>query len=108
MNDTLGINEEMLNSLIIELGQYEDQLSDIFNNMEESSINASNNFKCEGGKTFALKFESIKSCFPQIKSNLETYQSDLIRAKDSTSRINEVVCRKFEEAVSNIGQSANK
>lgn len=108
MNDTIGINEDMLNSLIIELGQYEDQLSDIFNNMEESAINAGTNFKCEGGKLLSQKFESIRNCFPQIKNNLETYQADLIRAKDSNSRIDEEVCRKFEEAISNIGKSANK
>lgn len=105
-NEAIGINEELLNDMIIELGNYEEQISEIFNGMEDSVANALSSYECSSNSIFSQKFSELKNNFPQIKSNLETYQSDLIRAKDSNARINEENCRKFETAISNIGKVA--
>lgn len=106
--DVIGINEDALNSLIVELGNYEEQLVDILNGMEDAVSNAMPFFKCDASNIFVDKFNNIKNNFPLIISNLETYQADLIRAKDNNARIDEETCKKFELAIGNIGKVAKK
>lgn len=104
--DVIGTNDELIDELVVELNNYEDQISDIFNNMEDSVAEALSSFKCTSKSIFSQKFDNLKKNFSTIKSNLESYQKDFILAKDSNARINEVMCKNFEKSISDLSSNA--
>ena len=106
--DVIGINEENLNNLILELGNRNDTILDLFNQIEDKVINSQTFFKCESGNAFRTKFESIKAGFPQIKQNLEVYCTDLINAKTGNIEIDSTALRKAMNGAENLKDLTKK
>lgn len=108
MNDIIGTNDEGLNNLTLEIRSYKDEISNIFNSLEDSVVNLRDSYKCEAGSVFDQKFNNLKRNFPILKNNLDTYADDLIRAKDNHSKVDLNSVRTIEQAISNIKDVTNK
>jgi hypothetical protein len=87
MEDVIGVNDENMNSLILEIGNERDSISNIFNSFEDSMSHVAECLKCPAGETIVRKFQDIQKNFSQITNNLDVYGEDLIRAKANGARI---------------------
>ncbi len=108
MNEVTGINEDRINNLILEIGNYQDEVSNIFNSIEDTVNNLYSGYVCEAGSVFSRKFDTMKRNFPTVKKNMETYAEDLIRAKDNTARVVTNASSVVQTGISNISDVTRK
>lgn len=107
-NDIVGINEEGLNELILHVSDKLDEVSMALNGLEDAVNSLSNGFDCTAKKAFMEKFEEMRENFPIVKENIESYISDLIKARDNTIGLKSVVVNVIDAGISHIEDVTNK
>lgn len=81
MNDTSGINEKGLDSLILKLTDTADQIHALLNNIDSLVAGTAEYFACDMGDEFRKHFEEQRPNFETICDNIITYSNDLVKVK---------------------------
>lgn len=72
------INEDDLGSLSLEILDYVDRISEIFDKLNDCVSKLPNSYQGESCRDFMRKYQEVSAYFPIIKSNITTYSDDLI------------------------------
>ena len=108
MEDVIGINSERLDSLIFDIGNERDEISNILNSIEDTQSHLTECYKCPAGVNFATKFNGVATNFPQITQNLDVYAEDLIRAKSNNARLDFKAQTVANQAIIHLEDLTNK
>lgn len=77
-NINLGINDVGLQNLSYDFLTIADNISIIFDKIEQNMAKLEEYLKCEATKDLNEKIETIKKNFPIIKKNIISYSDDMI------------------------------
>ncbi len=80
-SDVIGINEEKLDQLIIEIGDAADRINNKFNLLERLVADTSSFFECEVGDRYRNNFNLTKANFAIVNKNILAMSSELVKAK---------------------------
>lgn len=108
MSDVIGINEERMNSMILDIGDCNDAIMSLFLQMEDVVDRTTQSYQCEAGNAFRNVFSETQTSFNTLQRNLEMYSSDLVRAKDNNAQIDSKALKLAIEAASNIRDISKK
>lgn len=72
------ISEDDLGSLSLEILDYVDRISEIFDKLNACIDKLPNHYQGEPCREFMNKYQELSTYFPIIKGNLTTYSDDLI------------------------------
>ena len=79
--NTVGINEQKIDKLVLDINNYAERINNVLNNMEDL-VNSTNSFFLEEvGNEFRNNFKQLSSNFPTVKTNILSYSQDLIKVK---------------------------
>lgn len=77
MNNIIGINEQNLKKLILEIYDYRDKMSKIFDSMQTLIFNTKDYYIGQDGDALRSEFAKISSNFDTVLNNVKSYGSDL-------------------------------
>lgn len=80
-NDVLGINEDNLKKMVLEIYDYAEKINSILNTIDDLMLDTSQNFEIEGNKDLYSKFDLVKTNFLTIKDNINSYGETLLNAE---------------------------
>ena len=75
---SLGINDVGLQNLSYDFLTIADNVSVIFDKIEQNMEKLEEHLKCEATKDLNEKIETIKKIFPVIKRNIISYSDDMV------------------------------
>lgn len=79
MYDTVeGINEEELSSLTIEILDYADRISEIFDKLDDTIEKLPSCYQGKPCKEILSKYKDLSSNYSTIKDNITSYSDDLL------------------------------
>ena len=78
----IGVDEDGIDNLILDINDKIELCNSILNNIEDCVDNVLVKYKTNDKALMQQKFESLKSNFPILINNLESYSSDLVRVKN--------------------------
>ncbi len=81
--NTLGVNEEKISKLVLDINEYLDKIDQTFNYMEETVDQVSTSFQCDAGEKFQSQFNETKKNFKIVHNNIASYSNDLIQVKSN-------------------------
>ena len=108
MEDVIGTNDERMDSLILEIGNERDSISNILNSYEDAMSRVGDYLKCPAGEIFVNKFQTLQKNFSQITANLDVYCEDLIRAKTNGSNIDFSATTVANQAIVHVDDFTNR
>ena len=73
----LGINETRLQELSVEVLDYRDKISEIFDKLDACIDKLSNCYRGKPSEKLIEKYEEIKLNFPNVKASVKNYADDL-------------------------------
>lgn len=76
-NDVLGINDEKLKKLILDIYDCRDKISKLLQDAEYVAQSTKTFYKTEDGEMFRSRFKKFSSNFPVVLSNVKSYGLDL-------------------------------
>lgn len=85
--DVVGINEQAINKLIMDIYDCADRINIILNSIDDIVAGTSSYFVNESANNFRRKFEQLKLNFPTVNYNIKSYAEDLTKLKNSYSNI---------------------
>lgn len=81
--DVIGINEQAIEKLILDVYDYADRINNILNAMDDVVQGTTSYFNDDSSNNFRHKFEQLKINFPIVNHNIQTYGEDLVRLKNN-------------------------
>ena len=90
-----GIDEVGMDNLILDINDKIDLCNSILNDIEDCVDNVLLKYQSDDKSLMQQKFQELKSNFPILISNLETYSSDLVRVKNGYHSIDEIASAKI-------------
>lgn len=94
MSNTIGINENLMDNMILDLKDRIDLCSGLLNEIEDSANHSLENYNSYDKNLLKQKWQNIKSNYPTLLSNLETTTNDLVRAKNGYKVVDKVATTK--------------
>ena len=76
-NQLMGISEQNLKKLILEIYDYRDKMSKILNTAEKLIYDTKNYYQSKDGEELRKKFEIFSSNFAIFLKNIQSYGEDL-------------------------------
>lgn len=99
--DVVGINEQILDKLILDIYDYADRINRTLNSIEDVVAGSSSYFNDDVANSFRYKFEQLKLNFPMVNHNILSYANDLVKVKrnfsDTTSDMIYTIKKKTNE-----------
>ena len=95
--DVIGINEEKLDQLIMEIGDIADRINNKFNLLENLVSESSSFFECEAADRYRNNFNLIKVNFAIVNKNILAMSSELVKAKARLYNIEDEVKIEFSK-----------
>lgn len=102
MNNTSGINDEKLDSLVLDIYDYADRINQILNNIDELISMSNEYFKCESADQLKKRYQELELSFPVLKQNILNCANDLVKAKYSYQDIDSNVKQVVLQGISKI------
>lgn len=92
MNDiVVGINESRLSELALEITDYNDRISEIFDNIDSLMRKLPNSYQGKPCTDLMNYYTSLASSYGPIKQNIKSYSDDLIslirKLKENDARL---------------------
>ena len=84
----VGINEDGLKRLILELEEYQEKIQTVYHSLEECQAEALKGLNDDAASIFLKKYREMGHCFETVKNNIQTYKDDfqsVIRGYQQTS-----------------------
>ena len=82
-----AINEDLIDRLILNLGEYAERSNKIINEINTLAADTKNYYDCENGDKFRTKCEQITSEKNTLNKNILSYTNDLVKLKAHFARI---------------------
>ena len=79
--NVVGINEQKIDKLVINVNNYVERIINVLNNMEDLVNSTEVFFQEEIGNEFRSNFKQLSSNFPIVKTNILSYSHDMIQVK---------------------------
>lgn len=99
-----GIDEIGMDNLILDINDKIEICNSILNNIEDCVDNVLLKYKTDDKMLLQQKFQCLKSNFPILISNLETYSNDLVRVKNGYHFIDEMSSTKLRIGKANLNK----
>ena len=81
--NVVGINEQAIDNLILDIYDYADRINVILNSLEDTFDKYADCFMDASSSNFKYKLDQLKSNFPIVNNNIKSYADDLIKVKNS-------------------------
>lgn len=91
MNETISINEDGLNKLILEVNDYNEKINSIINQIDDLIISSKDKFICEEADELFQKFSELDASKKNLTINLENYSNDLLKVKRKFKEISDLM-----------------
>ena len=82
MEDLISINEEGLDKLALNIYDYSERINNIFNQIDDLMVQSKEYFDCQVNNDIYIKYQNIKDSIKNVKLNISSYSSDLIKVKN--------------------------
>lgn len=82
-NDINGINNDLLDKLISDIGSYNDDLLLMFNDIDDEFHGALKHIKCDVSRSLKESYEEISNNYKIINSNISSYVTDYANVKQA-------------------------
>lgn len=82
-NEINGINNNLIDKLINDVGSYADDLLFILNSIDDNFNGAMNYINCDISVSLKESYEGISSNFKPVNSNILTYGTDYAKIKQA-------------------------
>ena len=82
--NTIGISEDKIDKLVLDLYDYIEKRNNIFNNITNEMDQVSTILNTSAGRTLTAKFNNQKAMFPIVNDNLVKITELLIATKQKT------------------------
>lgn len=89
MNQASGINEERLDSLVLDIYDYAEKVNQILNSIDELIIKSNTYFKCESADKVRTHYQELDSSSTMLKQNMLNCANDLARVKYRYQEMND-------------------
>lgn len=100
MQDTVsGINEETLSDLSLLILDYVDDLSEIFDNIDEQMNQLSLFYNGKPESNINEYYEGIKNNYKTVKNNIKSYSDDLITLISKVNENDKYLGRLFQSKI---------
>lgn len=100
-NDSFGLNETALNSIITNIDNYENNIRRILNNIADTYVYLSKCTTYNSKQSYALKAKLIRANIKVTNINLENYKADLRKVKNLYRNTTLNVARELRKAAQN-------
>ena len=98
----MGINEEELSSLALEISDYSDRVSEIFDKIDVQMERLSNNYQGPSATTIINYYKNLVPNFERIKNNINSYSEDLIALIKKMQENEKYLISLFQDAIEEI------
>lgn len=78
-----GINNDLLDKLIVDVSTYADDLSLILNTIDETFLSSLSDINCDITHNLKESYDGISNNFKQMKLNILSYGTDYARVKEA-------------------------
>lgn len=89
MNQASGINEERLDSLVLDIYDYAEKVNQILNSIDEIIVKSSGYFKCESADKIRIHYQELEGSGITLKQNILNCANDLVKAKYRYQELND-------------------
>ena len=107
MEDLILINEEGLDKLALNIYDYSERINNIFNQIDDLMIQSKEYFDCQLNNDIYLKYQGIRESIKNIKLNISSYSTDLIKVKTVFRNNAQVISGDIKKQISNIQSNYN-
>lgn len=102
MNDVSGINEEKLESLILDIYDYADKVNQILNNIDELILKSNNYFKSDSSDCVRNRYQQLTFNYTTLKQNMLNCANDLVKVKYRYQNMDSDIKQVALKGISNI------
>lgn len=102
MEDLISINEESMDRLVLNLCDYSERINNILNQINDLMNYSSNYFKGQQSNEIIKKYNNLQTSIVNIKYNISSYSSDLIKVKNKFRNTASNISRDVRRQTSNI------
>jgi len=102
MEDLIAINEEGLDKLALSIYDYSERINNIFNQIDDLIIQSKEYFDCQLNNDMYIKYQSIIDSIKNVKLNISSYSTDLIKVKNSFRNDAQMISADIKKQTSNI------
>ena len=102
MSDIIGIDENSMDTLILDIKDRIDLCNSLFNEIEDCVEKTLSSYSSSDKNLLGQKWDNLKASFPTLTSNLETITNDLVRAKNGYKVVDKIATTKVINSEDNI------
>ena len=102
MNDTIGLNEEGIKKVIMDIYDYCEKINKTLNQISDVVEDTKNFYCCDTADEYRKKFTEFSSNFPTIVNSLKSYADDLNKLKSNVSLIDSNMAFSVKKNISKI------
>lgn len=102
MEDLISINEEGLDKLAIDIYDYSERINNIFNQIDDLMFQSKTCFDCYVCDEIYEKYSELKASIDNVKTNISSYSTDLIKVKISFRNHADVLLNEIDAHISNV------
>lgn len=107
MEDLISINEDGLDKLALNIYDYSEKINNIFNQIDDLMVQSKDYFDCQLNNDIRIKYQNIKDSIKNVKSNISSYSTDLIKVKNAFRNNAEIIANDIRKEISNIQSNYN-
>ncbi len=100
--NSTAINEQLVERLILNLGDYAERSNKIINDINSLAADTKSYFECDAGNKFRSKCEQITSEKNTLNKNILSYTNDLVRLKAHYEKISSETAAILKSAESQV------
>ena len=94
----IGINEDELSNLALEISDYSDRISEIFDKIDVQMERVSNNYQGPSSDAIINYYKELKPRYEIVKNNINGYSEDLIALIRKMKENEKFLVSLFEDA----------
>ena len=100
--DAVGINEDKINSLVLDIYDYIEKINAILSNIDNEMEKTSTCFKFKTGDSLRKKYSDLRANYSIINKNLMGYTEKLIKVKSKTNEFSKDLKTQIVSEANNI------
>ena len=97
INPINGINEALIDKLIIEIYDYADKINSTLTCIDELVQNTNIYFDCESADLFRNNFNNVKANFKIVNKNILDYSNDYVKIKNNYNHRRITIIKNFNQ-----------